>query len=66
MCSTIDEIIREMRSCQYDLTIQYQWLNLSADLQMNFFTQAKEKLEKEVSILKKQLEKKFREILGVE
>jgi hypothetical protein len=66
MCSTIDEIIREMRSCQYDLTIQYQWMNLSADLQMNFFTQAKEKLEKEVSILKEQLEKKFREILGVE
>ncbi|MCC5922465.1 MAG: hypothetical protein JJT77_01665 [Crocinitomicaceae bacterium] len=66
MCETIDEIIKEMRSCQYDLTIQYQWINLSADLQMNSFKQAKEKLEKEVPVLKEQIETKFREILGVE
>lgn len=66
MCATIDEIIKEMRSCQYDLTIQYQWMNLSADLQMNSFKQAKEKLEKEVPMLKEQIETKFREILGVE
>lgn len=65
MCATIDEIIKEMRSCQYDLTIQYQWMNLSADLQMNSFKQAKEKLEKEVPMLKEQIETKFREILGV-
>jgi hypothetical protein len=66
MCAALDEIIKEMRSCQYDLTIQYQWMNLSADLQLNFFKQAKEKLEKEVPILKEQIETKFREILGVE
>lgn len=65
MCATIDEIIKEMRSCQYDLTIQYQWMNLSADLQMNSFKQAKEKLEKQVPMLKEQIETKFREILGV-
>jgi hypothetical protein len=33
---------------------------------MNFFKQAKEKLEKEVPILKEQIEIKFRVILGVE
>jgi hypothetical protein len=66
MCASIDEIIKEMRSCQYDLTIQYQWMNLSSDLQMNSFTQAKEKLEKEVPMLKEQIEIKFRVILGVE
>lgn len=66
MCVTIDEIIKEMRSCQYDLTIQYQWMNLSAELQMNSFTQAKEKLEKDVPMLKEQIETNFREILGVE
>lgn len=65
MCATIDEIIKEMRSCQYDLTIQYQWMNLSADLQMSSFRQAKEKLEKDVPMLKEQIETKFREILGV-
>lgn len=66
MCATIDEIIKEMRSCQYDLTIQYQWMDLSADLQMSSFRQAKEKLEKDVPMLKEQIETKFREILGVE
>lgn len=66
MCATIDDIIKEMRSCQYDLTIQYQWMNLSAELQMSYFTQAKEKLEKEVPMLKEQIETNFREILGVE
>lgn len=66
MCVTIEQIIKEMRYCQYDLTIQYQWMNLSADLQMNSLKQAKEKLEKEVPMLKEQIETKFREILGVE
>jgi hypothetical protein len=66
MCIKIDKIIQEMRSCQYDLTIQYQWMNLPGDLQMNSFKQAKEKLEIEVPLLKEQIESKFREILGVE
>jgi hypothetical protein len=66
MCEKIDEIIKEMRSCQYDLTIQYQWINLSAEMTMDSFKKAREKLEKEVPKLKEQIENEFREILGVE
>jgi hypothetical protein len=65
MCEKIDEIIKEMRSCQYDLTIQYQWMNLSAEMTMDSFKKAREKLEKEVPKLKQQIENEFREILGV-
>ncbi len=65
-CSTIEELLKIMRGCQYDLTIQYQWLNLSADIQIKHFEQAKDQLTNKVPELKQELEKNFRSILRVE
>jgi hypothetical protein len=65
-CDSIDELLKTMRACQFDLSIQYQWLNLSIDLQMKSFEQAKEKLETIIPKLKGELEDNFRNILGVD
>lgn len=65
-CSTIEELLKIMRECQYDLTIHYQWMNLPVDLQFQHFEQAKDQLTNKVPELKKELEKDFRSILRVE
>lgn len=65
-CATIEELLTIMRGCQYDLTIQYQWMNLPADLQIKHFEQARDQLRTKVPELKQELEKNFRAILRVE
>ena len=65
VCQLIDEIIKTMRGCQYDLTIEYQWMNISPDLKIKSFEQARDKLDNDVPELKNKIELQFREILGV-
>lgn len=65
-CDLIDELQKTMRECQFDLSIQYQWLNLSFEMIHDSFKKAKEKLESIIPKLKEELEDNFREILGVE
>lgn len=65
-CELIQEILRILKECQYDLTIQYQWMNISIDMQMDFFSKAKDKIQNKIPELKEKLERKFRSIMGVE
>lgn len=65
-CDLIDELQKTMRECQFDLSIQYQWINLSFEMIQSSFEKAKEKLESIIPKLKEELEDSFRQILGVE
>lgn len=65
-CLKIEEINKILRECQYDLTIQYQWMNISVDMQMTQFEKAREKIRTKVPELKLELESNFRKIIGVE
>jgi hypothetical protein len=65
-CKLIDELLQIMKSSQFDLSIQYQWMNLSFDLIHESFQKGKEKIESIIPKLKEQLEDNFRNILGVE
>jgi len=65
-CLKIEGINKILRECQYDLTIQYQWMNISVDMQMTQFEKARKKIRTKVPELKLELESNFRKIIGVE
>lgn len=65
-CGLIEEILKTLKGCQYDLTFQYQWMNISVDLQIESFKNARNQIQNKVPMLKKELEKNFRSILKVE
>lgn len=65
-CDLIEEIHTTLKDCQWDLTLKYQWRNMSFQLLDNAFSKAKKQLDTKVPELKKLIENNFRKILGVD